>query len=251
MNIHFNAIMISLTLTMLLFLFYVVSEFDSNNSTSIQNNNQFASKMTETYLYENYEQLHAPESTIVIYPIFTQSAYEWGGLHDFYTGICESCTTIEIQNFYEDFYSSSGNAFKTLEFLGYNIVDDIEIDKNPSILENYDKVILLHNEFVTMTEFNAISSHPNVVYLYPNALSSMIEADYTNNTITLIRGPGYPSADVSNGFDWEHDNSEFLNDWDCNNWKFYKVSNGYMLNCYPEIFLKDSGTELLLQLKNL
>ena len=250
MNIHFNAIMISLTITMLIFLFYTISSFDSFNLSS-NNDYQSASKMSETNFYKNYEQLKASDSTLVIYPIFTQSAYEWGGIHDYYTGYCESCTSTEIQNFYADLYSSSATAFKILEFLGYEIIDDIEVDKNPSILSNYDKIILLHNEFVTMNEFNAITSHPNVIYLYPNTLSSMIEADYVSNSITLIRGPGYPTSDISNGFDWEHDNSEFLNDWECNNWEFYPISNGYMLNCYPELFLKNDGSDLLLKLKQL
>ena len=249
MNIHFNAIMLSLTLTMLMFLFYVISE--SNHMPIMNNDVQFSSKMTETHFYENYEQLKASPSTIVVYPIFTQSAYEWDGIHDFYTGTCKTCTSTEIQHFYTDFYSSSGNAYKTLEFLGYEIIDDIEVDTNPSILENYDKVILLHNEFVTLTEFTAITNHPKVVYLYPNALSSMIEADYSSNLITLIRGPGYPTLNISNGFDWIHDNSEMLNDWDCYDWNFYEVTNGYMLNCYPETFLKNDGTELLLKLKQL
>ena len=33
--------------------------------------------------------------------------------------------------------------------MDYDIIDDIVIDKNPSILEEYDKVIMLHNEYVT------------------------------------------------------------------------------------------------------
>jgi len=94
-------------------------------------------------------------------------------------------------------------------------------------------VILLHNEYVTKKEFEAITKHPNVVYLYPNALYTEVKTDYTKNTMALVRGHGYPSADISNGFGWKFDNSKFEYDYKCKNWKFDKIVNGKMLNCYP------------------
>ena len=45
---------------------------------------------------------------------------------------------------------------------------------------------MLHNEYVTQAMFDAITNHPNVIYLYPNALYAEIEVDYENNLITLI-----------------------------------------------------------------
>ena len=38
---------------------------------------------------------------------------------------------------------------KILKLLNYKFLSDIDIDKNPEILKNFDKVILLHNEYVT------------------------------------------------------------------------------------------------------
>jgi hypothetical protein len=209
------------------------------------------SKMPELRYFNDYNSLMANAKTVVVYPIFTQSAYEWQGIHDHYAGYCDSCLSAQIQTTYAKTYAASGNGFRILEFLGYQVIDDIDIDKNPQILDKFDKVILLHNEFVTKKEFEAIMSHPKIVYLYPNALRSEIVADYEKNIITLIRGPSYPDSSIKNGFDWEHDNTQFFADWECHSWNFYQVENGYMLNCYPETFLPNDGYELLKMLKSL
>ena len=83
--------------------------------------------------------------------------------------------------------------------------------------------------------FNAITSHPNVIYLYPNALYAEISTNYQDGTISLIRGHSYPEPEIANGFDWEFDNTkQYESDKKCDNWKFYDISNGKMLNCYPE-----------------
>ena len=148
-------------------------------------------------------------------------------------------------------FAASGNAFSVLEFLGYDIIDDIDLDKNPKILEDYDKVILLHNEFVTENEFNSIMEHKNVIYLYPNALTSKIDVDYSDNTISLLQGPGFPDSSITSGFDWAYDNSQYMKDWDCRDWEFEKIPNGYMLNCYPERIIVNDGLELLQKLKQI
>jgi len=245
--------MIGITATLLFTTAYLITE--SNSLANIEKTHSDTMKvrdiMHETTYYDNYDILKANDKTVVIYPIFTQSAYEWGGIHDFYAGRCDECITTEIQNFYEKFYSSSGNGFTVLEFLGYEIIDDIELDQNPSILKQYNKVILLHNEYVSKAEFDAITNHPNVIYLYPNALSSEITVNYFDKTITLIRGPNFPNNGIDNGFDWEFDNSEELLNWYCNDWRFNKIDNGYMLNCYPEEILLKNGYELLKTIREL
>ena len=97
--------------------------------------------------------------------------------------------------------------------------------------------------------FDSITEHPNVVYLYPNALYAEVEIDYESNTMTLIRGHDYPPENpVSNGFDWKHDNSIYEYDFECGDWKFEKISNGYMLDCYPEYAVYSD--ELLLRTLN-
>lgn len=240
---------------MLLVLTYSVSGVNLVSNEQVEQSNSFStyqeSKMPELDYYDDYEALHSPTKTVVVYPIFTQSAYEWGGFHDFYSGYCDSCLKTTIQDYYEKTFASSGNAYRILEFLGYEVIDDIDIDKNPTILEKFDKVILLHNEFVTRAEFEAITNHPKVIYLYPNALSSEVKTDYSENTISLIRGPGFPDNNTINGFDWEFDNTKYFNDWSCIDWQFYEITNGYMLNCYPETELPHYGHSILKTIKEL
>ena len=172
---------------------------------------------------------------LVIIPIYTASAYSENGFYDFYAGKCDTCTTTKIVSIDQLGEQSSANAVKVLKLLGYDSITDIELDKNPNILSKYDKIILLHNEYVTKKMFDAITSHPNIIYLYPNALYAEISVNFVDNTISLIRGHGYPDSNIDNGFDWKYDNTrpdEF--DKECNNWKFYDIPNGKMLNCYPE-----------------
>jgi hypothetical protein len=211
----------------------------------------YGSKLPELNYYPFYDDLRPSSPTVVIYPLFTQAAYDWNGFHDYYSGRCDNCTTIKIPDYYEKSLAASGNGFRILEFLSYDTIDDIDLDKNPDILKKYDKVILLHNEFVTKKEFEAITSHPNVVYLYPNSLRSEVEVDYLRNTITLVRGPNLPHSGIISGFDWEFDNSEYFYDWSCKNWTFYKIDNGYMLNCYPETELPLYGHDILAAMKAL
>jgi len=247
--------MIGMTITMLLVLTYSVSGDNFVSNEQVEQSDSFSkyheSKMPELDYYDDYEALHSTTKTVVVYPIFTQSAYEWGGFHDFYAGYCDYCLKTTIQDYYEKTFASSGNGYRILEFLGYEIIDDIDLDKNPAILEKFDKVILLHNEFVTRAEFEAITNHPKVIYLYPNALSSEVKTDYSENTISLIRGPGFPNDDIINGFDWEFDNTAYFNDWSCIDWQFYEITNGYMLNCYPETELPHYGHNILKTIKTL
>jgi hypothetical protein len=182
-----------------------------------------------------------PQSAVVVYPYFTHAAYQQGGFYDYYRGDCNDCTTTKFAQPTSQ-YISSGKAHQTLTLLGYDFVTDIEIDKNPGILQQFDKVIILHNEYVTRTMFDAITSHPNVIYLYPNALYAEIEVNYTDETITLIRGHNYPEPEITNGFDWPFDNTHpYEYDDTCLDMEFYKVQHGWMTNCYPEnLFLVDT-----------
>ena len=131
-------------------------------------------------------------------------------------------------------YSSSFKTASVLTLLNYSHITDVDIDKNPDILKKYDRVIILHSEYVTKKEFDAITAHPNVIFLFPNALYAEVKTNYDNNTITLVRGHGYPDYNVRNGFDWKYDNSKYEYDTLCNNWTYYSKASYAMINCYPE-----------------
>jgi len=190
------------------------------------------------------------QNAAVVFPTFTSSAYEEPGFYTYYRGECDTCTTTSIHH-PKLMFPSSGNAFQAFSLMGYDVIDDIAIDRNPSVLEEYDKVIMLHNEYVTQTMFDAITNHPKVIYLYPNALYAEIEVDYENNLMTLIRGHGYPEPKISNGFDWEFDNTHpYEYDTQCHTMEFYPIDNGWMTNCYPEQLFTNSvdGTYNILDL---
>ena len=175
-----------------------------------------------------------PQKTVVVYPYFTSVAYSEPGFYTYFRGECDDCTTAKFVQ-PTVLYTSSGIGHQALTLLGYPTITDVDIDKNPSILQQFDKVIMLHNEYVTRTIFDAVTNHPNVIYLYPNALYAEIEVNYIDETITLIRGHNYPEPEITNGFDWEFDNTHpYEFDSECADMDFYKIKNGWMTNCYPE-----------------
>ena len=195
-----------------------------------------------------YDKINKP---LFIIPVYTASAYAKNGFYDFYSGKCDTCLTTKITSINNLGEQSSANAVKILTLLGYDSITDIELDKNLNILSKYDKIIMLHNEYVTKKMFDAITSHPNVIYLYPNALYAEISTNFTDNTISLIKGHGFPNQSIGNGFNWKFENTDpFEYDKECNNWEFYDIVNGKMLNCYPEQKIwKDK--EFLKELKEL
>jgi hypothetical protein len=209
---------------------------------------------------DTYQDLKNNKKSAVVFPIFTAAAYSEPGFYTFYRGECdgefhgmlfqdEDCLTIKINEEYSPSFTSSGDGLQVLNLLNYDIITDITIHQNPEILSSYEKIILLHNEYVTSVEFDAIISHPNVIYLYPNALYAEIDFDEELWEISLVRGHNYPEITIRNGFDWRFDNSLDEYDVACNNMKFSKIDNGWMLNCYPENMLHKSK-QLLKQIRD-
>ena len=177
------------------------------------------------------------DGTVVIYPVFTSAAYHEHGFYTYYDGNCnESCITDLSFEDVEITYNSSGTTAQILHAVGYDFITDIDVDKNPEILQNYDTVILLHNEYVTKKQFDAISSHPNLIFLHPNALYAEIDVNYDTNTMTLIRGHNYPEPEIANGFDYEIEQKfhHYEYDNECLEWEFIEIENGFHLNCYPD-----------------
>ena len=186
-------------------------------------------------LYKDIGFFDKPRDTVFIYPSFTQAAYGKNGFYDFYNNKCDTtCLTVPIPTGIHGSQSSSIAGAWALKLLNYPYLKDEDVDKNPDILKQYKRVIVLHNEYVTKKEFDAITSHPDVLFLYPNALYAEVKTNYDDNTITLVQGHGYPNSSLKNGFGWKYDNSKFEYRVDCNDWNFYKQDNYTLLNCYPE-----------------
>ena len=206
-----------------------------------------------------YDTLKNNKKSAVVFPIFTTAAYSEPGFYTFYRGECngefegvlfqdDDCLTVNLEDEYSPLFTSSVDGIQVLNLLGYEIINDITIHQNPTILSEYEKIILLHNEYVTSVEFDAITSHPNVIYLYPNSLYAEVNFDEELWEISLVRGHNYPETTIKNGFDWKFDNSHEEYDVTCDDMKFSKIDNGWMLNCYPENILH-KNKELLKQIK--
>ena len=212
-------------------LFNITITYDKNN------NPKYVNVEKRPDLSDFYKQVgfnNASEDVVYVYPIFTQGAYGDHGFYDYYNKKCgPECLTLPIPSKFVPRYGASMTATIVLSLLNYSHITDVQVDKNPDILKKYHKVIVLHNEYVTKREFDAITSHPNVIYLFPNALYAEVRTDYANNTFTLIRGHGYPIPSIANGFDWKFDNSNLEYNIQCENMTFTIIPNGKMLNCYP------------------
>jgi hypothetical protein len=194
-------------------LFNLDYTYDANgNPTSAR----LSAKPIQTDFYHQVGFFGRPASAVIVYPLFTQAAYGSNGFYNYYSKECDSkCLTVKIPDKIDPRYETGARAFAVLSLLHYDFVTDIDVDK----------------------EFDTITSLKNVVYLYPNALYAKVVVNYAYNTFTLVRGHGYPEPDVLNGFDWKDDNSRFEYDVTCDNWQFYKIESGKMLNCYPSFRL--------------
>ena len=232
---------------------------------TVNDNNRLKQNLIQTEgvrvdLNENFSQLiinalKPNGNSVVLYPIFTSAAYHEPGFYTYFGGNCdESCVTdISFENPTFE-YTSSGLTAQILYHVGYDFLTDIEVDKNPELLQNYDTVILLHNEYVTKKMFDAISTHPNLIFLAPNALYAEIDVNYDDNTMTLIRGHDYPPEDpVGNGFDYAIEQEFHAYEYDdkCLEWEFIKIENGFHLNCYPDGVIDPRILDILLKLKEL
>lgn len=182
------------------------------------------------------------EGVLLIYPRFTEIAYAKDSFYAYYNEMCDqSCLTQPLDREKGNRYVLGLNGF---DYLNHNYISasDLFLNSDSVVndieLSNFHTVILFHNEYVTKKLFDQITSHPNVVYLYPNSLYAEVSVNYDDNTMTLVRGHGYPSSEIANGFDWKHENTEQEDDCKEGQWNFYKVSNGIMLDCYPENIIK-------------
>ena len=229
-------------------LFNVTPIYDAEGN---QTSYQLSLKPELSDLYSKIGLANKPKDIVFIYPSFTQAAYGPNGFYYHYRKQCDtSCLTVQIPSYVHGTQASSIVTAWILKLLGYPYLKDQDIDQNPDILKQYKRVIVLHNEYVTQTEFDAITSHPNVIFLYPNALYAKVTANYTNNTITLVRGHGYPDASIRNGFDWSPDNTKYEYNVRCDDWNFYHRDNYTFLNCYPEYHVLVSKEMLLLLQKD-
>ena len=171
-------------------------------------------------------QVHKPK-TLLIEAVFTEQFYQPHGYYDNMkirtVGLNHSMTPRMI-------YSGSKTAFDLLS-QSFSTTNDIEVTRHPEILQHYDRIILLHNEYVSKVEYDAIIRLPNVFYLYPNALYRYVDYDNKSNTITLVGNTGNPYS-LSK---WVTSDSVKVNEFDgcLSGYKIVNYPNGKGMNCYP------------------
>lgn len=211
-----------------------------NQTIQAQNSIYFPRELTtdEIKTYSNTD-----PNAVIIYPLFTQSAYEDGGFYDYFKGKCPTCSTIPMNMQMNASYVTGLNGFNVLQQLHYGMITDIQVDKHPEILNDYDKVILLHNEYMTKTEFDAVKNHKNVIYLYPNSMYAEIAVDYNSKTLKLVRGHSYPDKSILNGFDYVT-NSDNEYNLKCTNYQWQSRPNGIEPTCWPEFLIKSNRNVL-------
>lgn len=201
----------------------------------VSNKIYFPKELTkdEVKLFSNTD-AHA----IVIYPIFTQNAYKTECFyppkdHTYPYNINCSLKPFGINGS----YVTGLNGYLVLKQLNYSFIDDIAVDQHPEILQQYDKVILLHNEYMTQREFDAVKNHPHVLYLYPNSMYARVTVNYDKSMMTLDRGHSYPEAKILNGFGYVT-STEHEYDLNCKDYKWETRPNGIQPTCWPEFSLK-------------
>ena len=212
-----------------------------NQQIKDQNSIYFARPLSDDDIkkYQNTD-----PNAVVIYPIFTQNAYKNGGFYDYFNKTCSSCLTVSLfPNIINASYVDGLGGFQYLTQLHYGMITDVMVDKHPEILKEYDKIILLHNEYMTKTEFDAIYNSKNVIYLYPNSAYAEIKVDYVSNTMTLVNGHGYPEKSIKNGFGFVTD-SKYEYDLNCKNYKWMSMPNGIQPTCWPEFLIKSDRSVL-------
>jgi hypothetical protein len=200
----------------------------------------------EFFLFTNFD-----NHTVVVYPILTEYAYSKHGFYDYYKKTCDqSCLTVTISRNGSNYVKlktdvgsiywihpqeeTSNTGFVILSKLNYHFITDIDIDKNPKILDSYSKIILLHNEYVTSKEYQALSQKSHVLYLYANAVYAQVDLNYTSHTMKLVKGHTYQG--ISNAFN-SGTHSQGEHSLNCKNALWYKLSNGLEYSCYPELEL--------------
>jgi len=165
----------------------------SKGESSAPSNLKFKLNHDNDALYDEIR-YDSTQNAIVILPIFTESAYSNPGFYSYFTGNCDkSCLTVPLSSTWK--FSSSEAAILTFELLEYSFTNDCLVSTNPEILNQLDTVFVLHNEYVTQMEFDAIINHPNVIYLYPNALYAEVSLN-SDNAISLLKGHNYPSSEI-------------------------------------------------------
>lgn len=165
-----------------------------------------------------------------IEPSFTASAYQPNGFYSYYSNH-KCCLTVPVREDWSNTtikYSGSFNAQIILSTFGIQSYTDQQVTDNPSLVAN-KTIILLHNEYVSQTEFNTFNNS-RLILLYPNAMYGLV--DYNGSHITLVGDKDHKDS----YWDWPIDNTPAEQHNYCNgNEQFEQIDyHYYRLNCWVQ-----------------
>ena len=178
---------------------------------------------------------------VVVQPTFTYSAYQPNGFYYHFNGKCKDCLTVYLSDDLSNLtqkYGGSFNAGIIAVMMGYKLTSDEELTLHPQDF-NRSQFIVLHNEYVSQTEFNLINSSQSPIYFYPNALYGNVtyanRCQITNcfpdrSTITLMGDIQHKT----NAFGWTLDNTRYEKTFCPDSPQLQKNGNGYFFNCWTQ-----------------
>ncbi len=96
------------------------------------------------------------------------------------------------------------------------MVTDLDVINNTRLINFQKTIIILDNVYVTQNVYDAIRNHDNVIYLYPNSLSGLVQVEDGKMRVVEYAGRNYS---------------------DCEAWDFRDVPSGVRIKCNPTVEL--------------
>jgi hypothetical protein len=163
-------------------------------------------------------------STAIVKPVFTHSAYQKGAFYTFYDRHKNDVTTqydltmltTQVLNGWGQSRGALVHFYPLIKNNTINVITDIDVHNND--ITQYDKLILLHSEYVTQQYYdnlrNFVEKGGTLILFDANSLYAEVLYDDVANTITLRLGHSWSfdgtRAEKSVGERWEQENQEFI-----------------------------------------
>ena len=163
-------------------------------------------------------------STAIVKPIFTHSAYQKGAFYTFYDHHTNDDTTqydltmltTQVLNGWGQSRGALVHFYPLINNNTINVITDIDVHNND--ITQYNKLILLHNEYVTQQYYdnlrNFVERGGTLILFDANSLYAEVLYDNVANTITLRLGHSWSfdgtRAEKSVAERWEQENQEFI-----------------------------------------
>ncbi|GEM_PF-5361667 len=163
-------------------------------------------------------------STAIVKPVFTHSAYQKGAFYTFYDRHKnDTATQYDLNMLTTKMVYGWGHSKGALVYFypsiknnTINVITDVEVHNND--ITQYNKLILLHNEYVTQPYYdnlrNFVERGGTLILFDGSPLYAEVSYDNVANTITLLLGHYWSfdgiQAEKSVGERWEQENQEFI-----------------------------------------